>query len=66
MNQSDEKQGQSGFEDDNLPEDSRYAICNHPGHQPPQHLYVPPGKKYRHVCPGCGKVTYLRSLEVRY
>ena len=41
--------GKSGFEP--IP---GYKICMHPGHNPPTHLYIPPGQQYRHVCPGCG------------
>ena len=29
--------------------------CTHPQHRFPTMLYIPPGKGYRHVCPGCGK-----------
>ncbi|BCP56267.1 hypothetical protein K32_48840 [Kaistia sp. 32K] len=47
---------QSGFEDDDLP-----SICRHPGHNPPTGLHVPEGKRYRHVCPGCGFTAILRS-----
>lgn len=28
--------------------------CPHPQHSPAYGIYVPPGKGYRHVCPGCG------------
>lgn len=31
--------------------------CRDPGHQFPTHLYIPPRKGYRHVCPCCGLVT---------
>ncbi|WKL16589.1 hypothetical protein QYQ99_03265 [Comamonas testosteroni] len=36
-----------------LPSDK---TCIHPGHNPPTGLYIPPGKGYRHVCPGCKTV----------
>ena len=35
--------------------------CRHPGHEFPTMLYIPPGKGYRHVCPGCGKETVRMS-----
>lgn len=38
----------------NLPPDK---TCIHPGHNPAKGLYIPPGKGYRHVCPGCKTVT---------
>lgn len=44
----------SGFFD--LP---RPAICNDPAHLAPSHLYIPPGRGYRHVCPACGAVQIL-------
>lgn len=30
-------------------------------HNPPTHLYIPPGQTYRHVCPGCGQETVIRA-----
>ena len=36
-------------------------ICNHPEHDFPTHLYIPPGKGYRHVCPNCGKETIAKN-----
>lgn len=44
----------SGFFD--LPKDE---TCIHPEHNPPTGLYIPPGKGYRHVCPGCGVAQTL-------
>lgn len=32
----------------------RDKSCIHPEHTPPSGLYIPPGKGYRHICPGCG------------
>ena len=56
----DNDKQRSGFEDDpdywNQP-----RTCDHREHQPPMHLVIPPGKQYRHVCPGCGQVTILRN-----
>ena len=55
----DPKQG-SGMEDD-----LQFEPCMNPSHDPPNMLYVPPGKRYRHVCPGCGKVSYIRGSNIR-
>lgn len=27
--------------------------CMDPEHNMPTHIYVPPGKGYRHICPNC-------------
>lgn len=48
--------GSEGFFD--LPLNER---CMNPGHNFPTHLYIPAGKGYRHVCPGCGHVTVVRN-----
>jgi len=42
----------------------KHNICNHPEHKPPSHLYIPPGKGYRHICPKCGKVSHLIPPQV--
>jgi len=46
----------SGIEDDDKPEP-----CRHPEHNPPTHLYIPAGKRYRHICPGCGQEAIISS-----
>lgn len=33
---------------------SRPMPCIHPQHNPPGHLFIPPGCSFTHVCPGCG------------
>ncbi len=33
--------------------------CAHPDHNAPTHVVVPPGKRLRHTCPGCGKETII-------
>lgn len=38
--------------------------CFHPGHNPPSHICIPPGKGYRHVCPKCGQVTVITPQQV--
>lgn len=53
----------SGFEDDFDHIYSGSPLCKHPNHQPPSHLVIPAGKKYRHVCPGCGREVVIRSHE---
>lgn len=50
----EEGKGDGGFFD--LPQSK---ICNHPEHYPPNHICIPQGKGYRHVCPSCGKVTVI-------
>lgn len=38
--------------------------CRHPEHNPPMHLHIPPGKRYRHVCPACGRTVVVHAPEV--
>lgn len=52
----------SGFEPD--PE-SQSEPCRDPGHEAPTHLYVPAGQRYRHVCPGCGRMVFLYPANVQ-
>lgn len=49
-------QQRGGFEDD-----EPNVICRHPEHNPPMGLYIPEGKRYRHICPGCGFEVVMRS-----
>jgi len=49
----------SGFEDIPVQEQ-----CRHPEHNPPTHLYIPPGKRYRHVCPGCGQERVIQPPQI--
>lgn len=53
--QEDWVRNNGGFED--IPVQER---CLNQEHEPPTLLYIPPGKQYRHTCPGCGRVTILR------
>lgn len=46
----------SGFEDDAVLDG-----CRHAQHNPPEHMVIPSGKRYRHVCPGCGNTILIRS-----
>lgn len=39
-------------------------VCRNPEHNPPEHLYIPPGKGYRHRCPGCGSVSTIVLPQV--
>lgn len=41
-------------------------ICKHLEHRPPSHLYIPPGKGYKHVCPGCGRVIHLKGSNITF
>ncbi len=38
---------------------NRLPICNHPEHNPPMFLYIPPETIYVHICPGCHKNQIL-------
>lgn len=38
--------------------------CLDASHEPPSHLYIPPGKGYRHICPTCGKTTDLIPPQI--
>lgn len=40
--------------------------CNHPSHEPPGNIYIPPGKGYRHVCPACGRKSILIPPQISY
>jgi len=40
--------------------------CNHPGHNFPTMLYIPPGKSVTHTCPGCGHVTTCRGTDLSW
>ncbi len=52
---------ESGMEDDpNFKEDA----CRHHDHKPPGHLVVLPGKRYRHVCPGCGEESIITPPNI--
>jgi len=55
-----EKEEKGGFFD--LP--GRAYPCYSPYHNFPSHLYIPPGKGYRHVCPDCGAVTEVHNNAV--
>lgn len=41
-------------------------VCIHHEHNPPQHLYIPAGKSYKYICPGCGKETIVSSLNIMF
>jgi hypothetical protein len=59
--EKDRRRRQSGFFD--LPPE---AICTNPHHNPPSYIHIPYGKGYRHVCPGCGKVTEIYGNIVNF
>ena len=40
--------------------------CTDVNHNPPSHLYIPPGKGYKHICPTCGKLTNLVPLQITF
>jgi hypothetical protein len=60
--QGSQKRKPSGFE----PLPKRFIPCNHPQHNPPGHLYIPPGSQFRHVCPGCGAEMILRPAFIHW
>lgn len=33
-------------------------------HDPPMHLYIPPGKRYVHICPSCKRKIVLNGLSI--
>ena len=49
------------FEDDDIDEK-----CFSPYHHPPMNMHIPHGKKYRHTCPSCGCVKYIKSIPITY
>lgn len=53
-----------GFED--IPKDTWKQPCWNPQHEPPMHMVIPPGKQYRHVCPGCHQETVICPLDIRF
>ncbi len=59
--ESENQEKPGGFFD--LP---KIQICNHKSHNPPSHLYIPPGKGYTHICPGCGKRSILIPPQVSF
>lgn len=50
----------SGFEDDPAVKNP----CRDRQHEPPQHIVIPQGKIYRHICPSCGRETVIRPPQV--
>lgn len=57
-----EKTVKPGMQDD----DEFVQPCLNPEHAPPTMLYIPPGKKYVHVCPACGYTVTLRGSGVTF
>lgn len=59
----DIENGASGIYDDpylkNMP-----APCLDSSHEPPSHICIPVGKVYKHVCPSCKAVNYLRPTPI--
>jgi len=42
----------------------KMKICSHPEHNPPAHLYIPPGKGYIHICPSCQNEVKLIPPQI--
>lgn len=40
--------------------------CMSPYHNPPTHLYIPPGETKIHVCPSCGKKTEMHGSAISW
>ena len=40
------------------------ATCRDLNHNPPTHLYIPPGKGYRHICPKCKKEIVIIPQQI--
>ena len=38
--------------------------CMSHSHQPPMHLYIPPGESFTHVCPSCGAEVVLKGTVI--
>jgi len=43
--------------------DATESYCRHPGHEPPHHMVIT--RRFRHVCPACGKVTVIHPTVVQ-
>lgn len=44
----------------------KITICRHPEHDPPMHLYIPPGETRVHRCPACGFEIEMHGSEIVY
>lgn len=55
-----DQEKQSGFFDLD-----KNTICTNQQHDPPNHLLVPAGKGYKHICPGCGDIKIIKN-EISY
>lgn len=40
--------------------------CNHPEHDFPMFLWIPPGGSHTHVCPGCGNEITATSPNITF
>ena len=54
------KELRSGFEDDPI----ILNACQSFQHRPPSHIHIPLGRRYRHVCPDCGYITYIYPNDI--
>ena len=60
------KDNESGFEDyPAFPWQESRTQCPDSRHDPPGMMVVPDGKRYKHTCPTCGKVSYIYPSEAR-
>lgn len=40
--------------------------CLDPEHNPPTHLYIPPGKTHVHICPTCGTTITVTTPLIHW
>lgn len=40
--------------------------CNHPEHNPPTQLWIPPDEIYHHICPACGEEKIIRGSGISF
>jgi len=62
MNGNNLDKEESHFEDD----ETYFQPCLDPSHNPPMHLYIPPGQKFVHICPNCGNKTIISGNIVTF
>lgn len=58
------KYRKGGLEPD--PDYDKHRPCRHREHDPPSHIYIPPGMRLRHICPGCGEEQVIYPAAVSH
>ena len=41
-------------------------VCTDPAHNPPMHICIPYGMRYRHQCPRCGNEQIVMPTQVTF